>query len=373
MLDCLAIMLVAAGASAEKTAQLEYRFNVGEELVYEHAGKENLLKDEEESDRRYETKARWNIYPIRRNEDGSWRLVVRTWVKLLRYDREESDDRKLGPWKQEPYVRFENTHLGYCDLAPNGSYTANPTLGYSYFFMLLPELLFKPLPLAGLAGEATPRVAPTSGTTYTLRAHPLANGTARLTGPLVRTTSANYEATNTLDIDFDAAAGRVQQIIETSESKRKDHPSHHRTTYHLVDIVQRSPAWMTKFESATETYFRHRGAWWKDKSQTQKMRTEDACRQLVENARRRLVAGQTAIDNAEVRSAYDGLIALHDREAEWDIEAAAERSSREGMQCIPSPSSHRTCRFPASGGPKAFRLLAHTGQRRSRSICSPRC
>ena len=325
MIKSLFILLIAAAANSEITTPPEYRFNAGEELVYELVGKEDLLEKQEESDRRHETKARWNVYPIRRNDDGSWHLVVRTWVKLLRYDREEAEDGKLGEWKEEPYVRLENTFLGYCDLMPDGSYAANPTLGQSYLFELLPELLFIPLPIPDRGGGSTPRVAPTSGTTYTLQVQPRTDSSVRLTGSLVRTLSENYESTHKLDIYFDTAAGRVKQIAETNKTEWKAYPSHSRTTYRLVEVVQRSPEWMAKFEAAASTYFRNRNAWWEHKAQATKARTEDACRKLVDNARKRLVESRMTIDIPEVRSAYDGLVALHDREVEWDIEDAASR------------------------------------------------
>jgi hypothetical protein len=162
----LSVLLLAA-ASTEASTSLQYRFNVGEELVYELIGIEDLQQTGEKSDRRFETKARWNVYPIRRNENGSWRLIVRTSVKLLRYDRNDADDGALGGWKEKPFVRFENTFLGYFDLRPDGSYDPNPTLGQSYLFDLLPELLFIPLPRKNRAGEPATTVAPASGTSYT--------------------------------------------------------------------------------------------------------------------------------------------------------------------------------------------------------------
>ena len=306
---------------------VEYRFNAGEELIYELISREYLLEDPEKVKKRRETKARWNVYPIRQSEDGSWRLVVRTSVKLLRYDREETVDDQLGEWKKEPHVRFENTFLGYCDLMPSGAYKTNSTLGQSYLFELLPELLFVPLPHPDSQGKGkpTPKIAPTSGTKYSLSVQSANEVEVKLTGPLVRTLSANYESTNTLEIDFDAKAGRVKQIIETNKSDWKDHPSHTRTTYELTKVVQHPSEWMERFETAANSYFTDRDAWWEHKLQATKLRTKEECQKLVDDARKRLVDAQQNIKFAEVRAAYDGLVALHDREVEWDIEAAAER------------------------------------------------
>jgi thiol-disulfide isomerase/thioredoxin len=325
MFKNLFVLIIVVAAVSDSSRTLEYRFNVGEELVYELVDNEDLLEKKEESERRYETKARWKVYPIRRNEDGSWHLVVRTWVKLLRYDREQTNDGELGKWKKEPYVRLENTFIGYCDLMPDGSYEENPTLGQSYFFELLPEILFRPLPFAGQDEKPAPRIAPTSGTVYTLKEQTSTDHIIRLTGSLERPLSANYESTHTQEIVFDTAAGRVQQIVETDKSGRKDYPSHSRTTYRLVDIVKHPPEWVAKFEDATKKYFVDRDAWWEHKLQVGKARTKEACRALTRHARKRLIESQKNVSIAEVRSAYDGLITLHDREVQSDIDAAAER------------------------------------------------
>lgn len=327
MIKSLFTLLCAVTASVAASAPLEYRFNIGEELVYELVDKEDLLEKQEESDRRYETKARWNVYPIRQNDDGSWHLVVRTWVKLLRYDREETEEGKFGEWKKEPHVRFENTFLGYCDLMPDGSYKKNPTLGKSYLFELLPELLFVPLPMADGDVESSPRIALISGTEYKLATQFTTANSATLTGTLERSLSANYESTITEEIEFDVATGRVMQIVETNKSGWNKHPSHSRTTYRLVDVVEHSPEWLTNFEAAAKSYFQDRNAWWDYKSQARKVRTEEACRKLAEDARERIVQNRETIDISEVQSAYDGLIALHDREEEWDVEAAIKREA----------------------------------------------
>lgn len=85
-----------------------------------------------------------------------------------------------------------------------------------------------------------------------------------------------------------SARCRVKQIVETRKSEWKDHPSHIRMTYRLVEVAQHSPEWMAKFEAAAKTYFQHRNAWWEHKMQASKVRTEDACRKLVTAARKRI-------------------------------------------------------------------------------------
>ena len=125
----IAILCANQQADADGLPPLEYRFKLGEELVYELTSDQDLLKAEaepsetNEPETRREQKMRWNVYPVRQNEDGGWRLVVRCWVRLTKTVGDE-----------EPYVRLDNTFLGYCDLRPDGSYAMNSSLGYNPLF-----------------------------------------------------------------------------------------------------------------------------------------------------------------------------------------------------------------------------------------------
>lgn len=322
-----ALLLVAAiGANGSDPSPPRYQFRLGEELVYELAGREDLLEDPETQDRRYETRARWSVYPVRRNDDGSWRLVVRTWVKLLRFDREEGDGESLGAWKDEPFVRLEHEFYSYCDLSPDGAYAENPTLGYSYIFALVPELLFVPLPQARAGEEPLPRTSPSTGNSYALRWGPAA-AQRSLTGSLKRPLSDNYESSVHLKIDFDATAGRIVQIVETNESNYQQTPSRTRITYRLAEVIEHTPEWSEKFAQATDDYFAAHNRWAEAIQAATKSRTAAASKRLLDEARSRLVEQRTAIDLEEVGATMDGLIALHDREMKWIVEGAADREA----------------------------------------------
>ena len=144
---CLAIFvmgLAAGRASADEKhalpvpSGLRYQFEVGQELVYEVTGDERLL--EESDDRATDKKpikrqSKWWVWITRKNDDGSWRLVIRMHVKLLKISANE-----------EPWVRFESDFLGYCDLAPDGSFASNSTLGTVPLLDISPEALFIRLP-----------------------------------------------------------------------------------------------------------------------------------------------------------------------------------------------------------------------------------
>lgn len=317
---------------ARAAPTLQYHFNPGEELVYEISDSEDLVEDPAEATRRYEMQAEWRVLPTRRNDDGSWRLIVSTHIRSLLHEREAGEGHALGEWKPEPHVRFENTFLAYCDFRPDGVYEMNPTLGYSYLFHFAPEVILPPLPQGDSGGEPSPRTAPASETTYRLKIGSAAEGLAQLTGQLQRPTSKASRVSHKLELRFDTQAGRVVAITETTESEDDADPFHSRTSYELTAVNEHSTEWLESFKTAALSYFDVREAWWQEMHQAIKARSKAECELLVSNARDRLVEAQQSATNPQVRAAYEGLLALHDRDAEGEIESAAQR---EGLYSKP--------------------------------------
>ena len=315
----IAILSATQQADADGLPPLEYRFKLGEELVYELTSDQDLFKAEEEPsetnepETRHERKMRWNVYPVRQNEDGGWRLVVRCWVKLTKTVGDE-----------EPYVRLDNTFLGYCDLQPDGSYAMNSSLGYNPLFTWVPEILFPPLPAVG-DRAARERVAPTSGAAYTLAITPLSGDLVRLSGKLQRPDDDNYQITRATAIDFDPRLGRVIQLVEEIRSEWTAHPSHRKRVYTLVGTKQHEPDWLAQLTEESEDYFTTSAQWWAEMLAANRTRSEEDCRRLLSASREQLVARQKGVEIPSTRDAYNGLIALHEREAEMAIDAAKER------------------------------------------------
>ncbi len=326
MFSTLVLMALGGAALSGEVEHLEYRFHTGQELVYAFVSKENLLENDEQSRRRYETRTRWNIYPVRQNANGSWHLVIKTSVRMLRYDREATENGQLGKWNREPFVRFENSFLGYCDLMPDGSYEQNSTLGGNYNFELIPEIILRPLPRARLQDEdPITKVAPASGTSYTWTQSVLDGNMATLTGTLERPKSANMESTHRQMVEFDTNAGRVQKIVVTDTSTHPKYPSHHRTTYALIDVVEHSPSWIADFSVAADRYFAARDQWQDQIDLASSSRTEAACRSMAETARQRLEVSRKTVESPEVLSAFDALLDVHDAYTDSLVENAAKR------------------------------------------------
>ncbi|MEO1059763.1 MAG: hypothetical protein AAFY28_22900, partial [Actinomycetota bacterium] len=79
---------------------------------------------------------------------------------------------------------------------------------------------------------------------------------AKLAGSLERPHSKNYQSTHRLEVVFEVGPARPTELIETAKTDWADCPSHTRTTYRLVDVVEHSAEWTASFSRDAETYFR---------------------------------------------------------------------------------------------------------------------
>ncbi|MCA9241910.1 MAG: TlpA family protein disulfide reductase [Planctomycetales bacterium] len=317
---CLSLIAVTFGLGHSTTsappAHLAYRFVTGEELVYELVKKEEKRETEEQSDRRFETKLRWRVYPIRQNPDGSWRLVVDTWIKLLRYTVGEEGGEEGG---EEEYVRFRNRFLSYCDLHPDGAYTLNPTMDDQYLFGFPPDALITPL-------SPDPWHAPATDATYTRQSVDA--------GPPIRVkvgksshTDVNYELTESREITFDAEAGRAVEIVDKSTAEWTVNPWSMRTTYRLTEVKAHDPAWIRQFAEEADRYFQIQTGWRKNLEAAYLARSVKECHAILDAARDSVAALEPSITMPEVLASQQGLLALHDREREFVVQAAEKREA----------------------------------------------
>ncbi|MDR3638770.1 MAG: TlpA disulfide reductase family protein [Isosphaeraceae bacterium] len=125
--SALALLGLVAPAGADETtgALPRYRLKVGQELKYHGT-----------SDFKYENgsfgyKTDWQVWVVGANDDGSWRLVLRSSNLMTRKD----NGRELGGGSAD-------VTLAYCDLFPDGRIVPNDSFG----FRLDPSSIFPRLP-----------------------------------------------------------------------------------------------------------------------------------------------------------------------------------------------------------------------------------
>ncbi len=293
-----------------------YRFQVGQELVYEQTASEDLLaKNDTESGTGRERHSKWTVWPVRKNDDGSWRLLLRTEITNL-HVRAEGD----------PEVSFENDLLGYCDLQPDGSFVLNETLGRHGYFKTRPDLLFVRLPCSPeQLAEGWEYTCPVDEAHYTFRAAGRDGDMLHLTGPVVRPTDVNYQVENSRQVDFDLKRGLSTRLVNESKADWQINPWHTRTTIELTAEKVREPSWIAQFDQAASQYIQLANERWRRSGEAGYAHTKHACQTLLEDVRQRIVDAQQAAQLDETRELYEALLALHDREAEWAIDEAANR------------------------------------------------
>jgi hypothetical protein len=133
LLGLILSLSLASNLLAARDASLpRYRLEVGQELVYELTASDDPRKSSDAKDQKGDAarnQMEWRIIVVGKNDDGSWRLLIRTNVRLV---------------NQDGTVRANHDSLGYCDLYPDGSYSLDEQT--AVFNKLFPYQLFCRLP-----------------------------------------------------------------------------------------------------------------------------------------------------------------------------------------------------------------------------------
>jgi peroxiredoxin len=344
--------LADQAASAEPSAEVlpRYRLEVGQELMYKQTGDKDLLakKKDETADRtRSEKQVQWHVWPVRQEDDGSWRLLIRKQVKTLRI-----------PAEGEPEVTFENDFLGYCDLQPDGSFAANPSLGGHPFFKVHPDELFVRLPPSAEAfhegWEYAPPLDLDDEARYTFRLTGHEGDIMTLACTVVRRLDINYQSQESWQVQFDRQRGLVTQLVQESKSDWQTNPWHSRKTIDLVSVERKEPSWVAQFDDEAMRYNDVANQWWARSEEGSQARTKADCQTLLDETRQVITGARDKARVDEARELYDALLALHDREAAWALDDAADRQE---LYAMPAADWETT---DLDGNPR--RLVDYRGQ-----------
>lgn len=304
------------------TAELpRYGLAVGQELSYERRPSEMLEKKPAEKDDLEgisELRLKWWVWITRKNPDGTFRVLVR-----------KKAERQYTKPGEQPKVDFSNDFLGYCDVASDGSYRPNATIGGHPYFMLHPGELFIRLPADEAAlHDGWKYELPTEGESHSFR---LAarneeqgagnrQGELQFVGTVERAVEAAYKITNSQTVTFDQTRGLVTKIVTDSRSDWESDPWLRRDATELVAVKERDPSWIATLDSEAEKYFAV-------VERTDKLALERSRVHSVEECNEKYLAALAAIDELrsalmtpELREVADARRKILEDEGQMDLE-----------------------------------------------------
>jgi thiol-disulfide isomerase/thioredoxin len=306
-----------------------YKFTVGEELLYrenEHLmpqprgdfNKPRLFRDGD-----------WRVWVVNENPDGSWRLVIRDDLRLLRTDSDT------------PVERFTNRVFAYCDVFPDGHVLPNETLGGwgTFPHLIDPCALFIPLPVDRAAlNKGWSRAMP--GCALPERGERIFNCTidtaARSDGPIVINCTehdpmhATYDQKESRRCVFDVASGRLLEYTRESDERgaRKGQPRLHRHSVFKLKSVEHKPlAWVKQLKKESEQLFLLKREYDQLALECQRTRTLKECRTFTDRARERVVSAQKSATLEPVRDQYVNFLKTVDRDAKFALYDARVRET----------------------------------------------
>lgn len=344
----VAVTLALAGAqhafADDVPAVPKYRFEVGQELIYRQTKSQERASedaDQTKGELRTEYVDEWRVYPVRQNDDGSWRLVVRRVYKILEAPNDPDFDwsslrfvRESGkiPKPGAPRVSFENDFLAYCDLHAHGAYEMNDSLGDNPKFAFQPEELFCQLPndereqTTGWKYES-----PATGAEFDLRVAGKADGVLQFEGPRSQWFDASYQQTVTVTFAFDAQRGLPTSIVrETKNNWSPRSATSWRTTRTTVELVaseRRDEDWIAALAQECNAFLEMKRAESEASQRSYHARTKADCEAALSEIRQQITERRELATLPESREVFDALLAIHDREAQRAIDAAQKREA----------------------------------------------
>jgi len=223
-----AALIVLLGGSPANTAELpRYTFEVGQQLTYQSTSTYTSKRGSRDTNKKYV------IWVAAKNDDGSWRLIVQ-------------DSRVLSSSEL-------TTAFVYVDLAPDGTYQPNPTLGPLFD----PTSVFLPLPKD--EQELEKGWQGTASFDTTIDCHQDADAEAKddmCVFDFERNSPMNeiYLVTSTGQATFNTERGLIEQI-DTASTQRYGIESEGTGKTTLESTETKTPEWMSDFYKEATAYF----------------------------------------------------------------------------------------------------------------------
>ena len=295
-------VLASSAASAGVVELPRYRLEPGMVLSYEGRA---FLKDGNET---YLEEQDTTAYIIRRNPDGSCRVIIRIGNRFREVDKPGAI---TAPTKKREAPPMDYS-LGSFDLFPDGRLGSDAEVGPD----IDPAMCFPRLPDDAARGEWGHRDART-GQEYgyaSLRREPdgWAFHAERL-GPWQKVYGMSFGST--YHFDRGMVAGAEQEFSLEAGAKGKGSGK-----VELKGVEQKDAAWVAAFAPAADRFIAAIHAY--RKSTRAAAQDVENCHSLMMEAKERLLAARAATDQSILRAEFDRTLAGHDPRAKSCAESA---------------------------------------------------
>lgn len=298
--------LVFADESSESLPR--YRFEVGQELVYKLTSSEEL-REESDGGPASLDQMEWRIFVVRKNDDGSWRVFIRTNISFIT---------KSGR------VRAKRNSLGYCDIHPDGSYTLDEQTAVAK--RLLPHELFCRLPDHNSELKKGWRYeAPVDGSSYVFGPTVRDGMVLQIKGVVNTAYERMHQWETTRQYRFDLERGLVDRVVR--DFRRLEGGLVRRQTMDLTFVVTREPKWISQFHNEANDYLAAYDRWFKLCTEVGWTRNADKRKSALQQARAILESGRDKSELEIIQGIYDANIEEHDEHSEWTIKDAVQREA----------------------------------------------
>ena len=311
---------IAAPRSAAPAADLpdalpRYRLEVGQELTYKEDSDFKYGKAPKQSS--MANHSDWKIWVVRKNDDGSYRLVIHS-AASMKFDGKNSDPPR--------------STLAYCDLFNDGRIVPNSTTG----FRLNPANLFPRLPADdrqarnGWKDIQKPEDARSS---FEVLSRPK-SAAGVWTFREVRVTPMDeiYLSTHKSTATFDPKRGLVTKI-ETQTTQGYGINGKGIGTEEFISTEKHDADWSKKLSEQADRYFKANQAY--QAKMTLASKDRNASKKLLAEAKALLVAAQKVATLPVVKEQLDAQLKQHDPMASYYTEEATRRAEMVGRPAAP--------------------------------------
>jgi thiol-disulfide isomerase/thioredoxin len=237
---CALGALSGSAAGAEGASLPRFRLEVGQELTYRQNYEFKYGKGDNAGILGHKTD--WQVWVVRHNDDGSWRIVFRSSDKSWQV-------RGKGEKSEHP----ANNSLAYCDIFPDGRFVPNESLGYR----LNPQVLFPRLPgdaAAAAKGWEDFHKRDAVRSRYNAQASRKDDGLWAFDEVRESPLDAIYLSSSRSRFFFDLKRGLVQRA-EGENTQGYGFDGKGTSTTELAGVKEHDADWVKQFAAETDRYF----------------------------------------------------------------------------------------------------------------------